>query len=71
MVLKEKVGDTFSPIIRMVHAFVTLLVEGLKQGRSYKFSVAAANIFGVSLPTLSTAISSGVGVRRRSTLFGP
>ena len=44
--------------------FVTLLVEGLKQGRSYRFSVAAANIFGVSLPTLSTAISSGEGMRR-------
>ena len=41
--------------------FVTILVEGLKQGQSYQFSVAVANSFGASLPTLSVVISAGVG----------
>ena len=41
--------------------FVMILVEGLKPGRNYQFSVTAANVFGSSLPTLSNIISAGIG----------
>ena len=38
-----------------------ILVEGLKPGQNYKFSMSAANVFGLSFPTLSTVISAGIG----------
>lgn len=42
--------------------FVTIVIEELRPGRNYQFSVSAATVFEESFPTLSTEISAGTGL---------
>ena len=57
----EEESRTYSFPNYQNRTFVMILVEELKPGRNYQFSVTAANVFGSSFPTLSTIISAGIG----------
>ena len=40
--------------------FETIVVEGLEEGESYVFNATAVNMYGSSLPTISTSVLAGV-----------